>query len=109
MNKATLPVPPSVNHYLRRTRWGVTLTEEAKAFKDYVRYNVRKRMLTGDVVMRIDYYRKRRAGDIDGPLKLCFDALQGIWYENDKQIVELHVRRFEDRDNPRLEITCTNK
>lgn len=105
MNKAILPVPPSVNHYLRRTRWGVTLTQEAKDFKDYVKYNVPVNILEGNIVMEIKYYRKRRAGDIDGILKLTMDSLQGIWYENDKQICELHIKRFDDKDNPRVEVT----
>lgn len=100
-----LPVPPSVNHYLRRTRYGVTLTEAAKNFKDTVKYTVKGMKLEGNVRMEVKYYRPRRAGDIDGPLKLVFDSLQGILYENDKQIIELHVYRFDDKENPRIEVT----
>ena len=106
VNEAILPVPPSVNHYLRRTRWGVTLTQDAKDFKDYVRFNIPPNILTGDIVMQIGYYRKRRAGDIDGILKMTMDSLQGIWYENDKQICELHVFRYDDKEYPRLEVKC---
>lgn len=101
----TLPVPPSVNHYLKRTRYGVTLTDKAREFKDIVRYTVKGMKLEGNVRMEVKYYRPRRAGDIDGPLKLVQDSLQGILYENDKQIIELHVYRFDDKENPRIEVT----
>jgi crossover junction endodeoxyribonuclease RusA len=106
--KFILPVPPSVNHYLRRTRYGVTLTEKAREFKDIVRLTVHGKMMTGNIRMDVRYFRPRRAGDIDGPLKLVQDSLQGILYENDKQIVELHVYRFDDKDNPRIEVIVSN-
>jgi len=32
-----------------------------------------------------------------------FDALQGLAYVNDNQIVEIHSFREDDRDNPRIE------
>ena len=102
-----LPVPPSVNHYLRHTRWGVTLTEEAKAFKDEVRLTVKGNPIKGNVRMEIHYYRPRKAGDIDSILKLTQDSLQGILYDNDKQITELHVYRYDDKKYPRLEVTVT--
>jgi Holliday junction resolvase RusA-like endonuclease len=32
------------------------------------------------------------------------DNLQGIAYVNDRQIVEIHARRFDDKANPRVEV-----
>jgi Holliday junction resolvase RusA-like endonuclease len=32
------------------------------------------------------------------------DALNGLAYEDDKQIVELHAYRYDDKKNPRIEI-----
>jgi Holliday junction resolvase RusA-like endonuclease len=83
------------------------LTEEAKAFKDEVRYTAKGEKISGSVAMQILYYRPRKAGDIDGILKLCFDSLQGILYDNDKQINELHLYRFDDKKYPRLEVITT--
>jgi crossover junction endodeoxyribonuclease RusA len=103
--KYILPVPPSVNHYLRHTRFGVTLTPQAKDFKDEVRLTIRGDLIRGNVRMEIHYYRPRRAGDIDGILKLTMDSLQGILYDNDKQIIELHVYRYDDKKYPRLEVS----
>jgi Holliday junction resolvase RusA-like endonuclease len=43
--------------------------------------------------------------DIDGPVKLVLDALQGVLYENDSQIQELHVYRRDGPGDPELRIT----
>ena len=56
------------------------------------------------VSLTIRLYRPRRAGDIDGPLKPLLDALQGVLYVNDSQIVGLHVTRHDDKDDPRVEV-----
>jgi Holliday junction resolvase RusA-like endonuclease len=57
--------------------------------------------------------------DIDGPVKLALDALQGMrppkkainrsrmfgCIKNDRQVIELHVRRRIDPARPRMKIT----
>ena len=54
--------------------------------------------------MVIDIYRPRKVGDIDNCAKLILDSLQGYAYDNDNQIVDLHLRRFDDKVNPRVEV-----
>ena len=49
---------------------------------------------------------KRRA-DIDNFNKLVFDALSGIVYEDDSQIIELHIIKGYDKENPRVELEIT--
>jgi Holliday junction resolvase RusA-like endonuclease len=46
----------------------------------------------------------RRRRDLDNCAKSICDALNGIAYEDDSQIVELIIRRHVDRDRPRAEI-----
>lgn len=104
----TLPYPPSVNHYLRRTSRGVFLTDEARAYKEYAMLLARAaglERLQGAVGVEVHFYRPSRRGDIDAGLKLVLDSLNGIAYEDDKQIVELHVYRHDDKDNPRVEVS----
>lgn len=59
-------------------------------------------LLTGDlaVYMRIHYASRRP--DLDESVIL--DAMQGLIYENDRQIKEKHVFHALDKDNPRTEI-----
>ena len=75
-----------------------------------------------EVTMRL--YRPRKIGDIDGPIKVCFDAMnptpkrrkagafgwvdelagyKGVWAD-DSQVVRLHVERYDDKVRPRVEI-----
>ena len=46
----------------------------------------------------------KRDRDIDSSLKGVLDALQGIAYANDKQIIHLNVRKEVDVDKPRMVI-----
>lgn len=55
------------------------------------------------VTLRL-YFGDKRKRDIDAYLKILLDAGEGVLYENDNQIAELHVYRFFDINNPRTEI-----
>lgn len=112
MYTLTLPYPPSVNHYLKRSARGVYVTPEAQAFKDEAAWIARLagvEPLAGAVVVVLDIYRPRKRGDIDAPLKLTLDALNRVAWNDDDQVVELHVHRFDDKDNPRVELTIWQK
>jgi len=61
------------------------------------------KLLTGDVrVTMVIYYASRRP-DLDESLIL--DLLQGVAYENDRQVKEKHIYWGLDPDNPRTEIS----
>ena len=109
MVELTLPYPPSVNRYWRTIvkdkRAFPILSAEARAYKARMAtYAVGRQPLQGALRLRVRLYRPRKAGDIDGPLKPLLDALQGILYVNDSQLVRLEVDRFDDKDNPRVEV-----
>lgn len=42
--------------------------------------------------------------DVDNYCKLIFDAMEWIVYVNDNQIQTMIVKKFIDRENPRVEI-----
>lgn len=112
MYSLTLPYPPSVNHYLGRGRRGVYLTPEARAFKDEAALIGRLagiEPLAGDLAVALGMYRPRRSGDIDGIIKLALDCMNGVAWVDDRQVVELHVYRYDDRRNPRLELVVWRK
>lgn len=57
----------------------------------------------------VKLYRRYRPtsqsfGDVDNHLKAIFDALQGIVFSNDAQIVRCEVEKHTDAENPRAEI-----
>jgi crossover junction endodeoxyribonuclease RusA len=107
MLKFTLPYPPSVNHYLGHSRYGIYRTAEARNYRDvvwWVLHDMRIKPLEKPLIVTIQAYRPRKTGDIDGILKVSLDAMNKLAYEDDKQIVVLHVYRRDDKHNPRLEV-----
>ncbi len=72
----------------------------------------------GEVKVKLDIYRQaakfkkgvtsKRYGDIDNLAKAILDALNGICWQDDSQISELHVTK-NLADEPRIEIEITEK
>jgi crossover junction endodeoxyribonuclease RusA len=101
----TLPVPPSANRYWRVWNNRIVVTDEARAYKDEIALLLRACIpLEGDVSVNFTVFRPAKRGDLDNYNKIMFDALQGLCYYNDNQIVEIHSYRKDDKDNPRVEI-----
>lgn len=106
----TLPYPPSANRYWRSARGRVFVSTEAKEFKARVQQLAlveRVAMLTGPVKVLLEVYRPAKRGDLDNTLKVLLDSLNGIAYKDDSQIVEITARRFDDKANPRVEVTVS--
>ena len=103
-----LPLPPSVNHYLVSTgRGGRALTQEARNWKaaaDIAIMHARLVRYDGPVAVYLHVYRERKAGDLDNRVKLTLDALNGVAWGDDAQVVELHAWRCDDAANPRVEV-----
>jgi crossover junction endodeoxyribonuclease RusA len=106
----TLPIPPSTNRYWRTmvSKKGVAVTfvsEEAKTYKRQVaKLAGISTLFRSEIAVTLRVFRPQRSGDLDNKLKVLFDALQGVVYGDDKQIVEIHAFRFEDKNNPRVEV-----
>ena len=86
--------------YRRRGKGpGMYLTTEAKFWKQCVEYHAQKAMLRedpyeGDVGVSIDLLLPNPRQDVDGPIKLILDAMEGIVYHNDSQVRSISVRKF---------------
>lgn len=105
-----LPPPISANRYWRKFQNRMVVSAEAKAYKSEVAVIANAsgaQLMTGDVAIQLDVFREAKRGDLDNQLKVIFDSLQGIVYENDNQVVEIHARRFDDKANPRVEVQIT--
>jgi crossover junction endodeoxyribonuclease RusA len=101
----TLPYPPSANRYWRKTNRGqVYLSSEAKEYKQLAKILVKRDLLKGDLVFTAHFYRPQKSGDLSNRIKVLEDALQAVCYEDDKQIVEIHAYRRDDKTNPRVEV-----
>lgn len=107
----TLPYPPLLNHMYVKTRRGMRLSDKAKRFRQmvwialYTDDTWDNYRFIGSIAVELHVYRPRKTGDIDGTQKAVFDALNKYLWEDDKQIVEMHVYRHDDKKNPRVELT----
>lgn len=120
--KLTLPLPPSANNYWRNIvlRTGpkcpacgnhrnmsprVLLSSEAREYKARVESMFPKMpLLVGPLTFTGHVYRQQKRGDLSNRIKVTEDVLQGIAFEDDAQIEELHWFRHDDKANPRVEI-----
>lgn len=64
-------------------------------------------LLQGDVAVHMTIYYASRRPDLDESLIL--DLLQGVAYENDRQVKEKHIYWGLDKENPRCEIKVEKK
>lgn len=103
----TLPIPPSANRYWRNCRGRMVVSKEAKDYKERVGWLLKAehcQPISGPIDARIKVFRARRAGDLDNFLKVIFDALKGIAFADDDQIVRIEALRRDDKRNPRVEV-----
>ena len=79
-------------------------SRKALAYADAVALQVpvREPLLEGELRVEIDIYYASQRPDLDASVLL--DALQGRVYANDRQVRELLLRHFIDKQNPRAEI-----
>ena len=102
-----LALPPSANTYWRYGPNGVHVSQAAQDYKAGVKWKALHQGLApmaGELALYVNVYRQQRRGDLDNFAKVLGDALNGVAYHDDSQVVELHMWRHDDRDNPRVEV-----
>jgi len=113
---AVLPEPPSANRWWRKWKNRMVLSEEARGYKAYVLVLVLGNtglstkhlpLFKGNVSVTVAWRRSRKSGDLDKRLGILLDALQGLAYKNDSQIVRLEATRTDDKANAGVTVTVT--
>lgn len=103
--RLTLPHGPGKNHLYATVRGRRVLSKAGREYKrDVARIGAGVVPFAGEVHIAVDVYRPRRAGDLDGRLLALFDSLTGVAWVDDSQVVAIDARRFDDKDNPRVEV-----
>ena len=97
----SLPYPISTNRYWRSMRGRMVRSKEATAYKKVAamaaRYAGHLKPLTGPVEINIAFHPKRtKKGaassvrlDLDNAIKVALDSMNGIVFEDDKQVERL--------------------
>lgn len=111
----SLPVPVSVNHMYRNTRYGgKRLNKDAERYTAIARAKLNEivesqnwGILTESEWFYVDcvfYFPDRKIRDASNCLKLLLDVMQGIVYANDYYCLP-RIQSVElDKDNPRVDI-----
>lgn len=99
--------PISVNQLYQGRRF---LTSKGKSIKERMAWEIKQqykgKIITNPIKINIDFYFKDKRGmDIDGALKGLLDCMTGIVWEDDRLIIELHARKFIDKEKPSMVIS----
>jgi crossover junction endodeoxyribonuclease RusA len=117
----TLPVPPSVNHQYATVNGRRLMSSAGRAYKAQVgqlvwlklaqsthRASLLAQLQSEWLTLSIRFYfTSALRRDVDGGLKIAQDALcEGLGI-NDNRIIETHLYKHIDKDNPRIEVQLT--
>lgn len=81
---------------------GKTLKED---YQWQMKSQYKSKPIETDVTLNIDlYFGDKRKRDVDNYNKLVLDAGTNILWNDDSQIVELTIRKFYCKENPRVEL-----
>ncbi len=114
MIQITIPIDPIPQPRPRFANGRAYQPKKIVDFKEQVQLAALKSMagekpIEGEICARIIFYRKfaptsRNFGDWDNLGKAICDALNGICYKDDSQIVLCTVEKRTDKDFPRIEL-----
>jgi crossover junction endodeoxyribonuclease RusA len=114
----TLPIPPSINHQYATVKGRRLLSSTGRSYKAQVGqlvwltltafphraallYHLQSNCLALSIRF---YFTSALRRDVDGGLKIAQDALcEGLGL-NDNRIIETHLYKHVDRENPRIEV-----
>ena len=106
--------PLSYYLYLTQNRYRKYITTKGRVYKDEIEKVLKKEMenmeiINEDCSIYIEFYfDNKRKNDIDNYAKCLLDFMSNIVYTDDRLVVDLHVKKFFDKNNPRILITCHN-
>lgn len=112
MIRFVIPGPATPKGRPRITRTGHAYTpQKTKAYAEKVQWVARafapRTPLLGPVSVRIVEYRKgtpEARPDIDNVLKNLLDAMNGLIWRDDSQVVQLFAEKRHDEKEPRVEV-----
>lgn len=107
----TLPYPPSANRYWRNVNGRMVKSAEARGYQESAGWMAKEQglqPLVGAVAVDVRVYRPAQRGDLDNCLKVVLDAMKGIGYDDDSQIIRITAERFNDKQNPRIELAISS-
>lgn len=108
----TIPGQPRSKGRPRTFTWKgriITKTpDDTKKYEKVVRLSAQAagcQRIVGGVMLRAHFYLENlRRVDVDNLIKAIKDALKGVAWNDDSQVVEMIVTKHLDRERPRVEV-----
>lgn len=105
----TLPLPTAINATYKTGNGKFYKSEEATKWEWQAKQAIRKQYkhatVGSPVYIGLEFFFKRNR-DIDSGIKIVLDALQReAVIKNDSLIEHLNVKKYQDKENPRVEVT----
>lgn len=82
-------------------KWKQKKQEYVEAFQDSYTLWITTQPIILEVII---YHWDKRKRDIDNYNKILLDAMEGIVYEDDSQIIEMTTKKFYDKERPRVHV-----
>ena len=99
------PVPKQRPRVVKGHTYTPVETQRAEQWIAMHARRARVRWTEGQVKLHVSFYRDSgHACDLDNLVKTVADALNGIAWKDDRQIVWLGALKAVDRENPRTEV-----
>jgi crossover junction endodeoxyribonuclease RusA len=100
VQRIDLPVPPSANVYWKCWRGRMVKSKEAREYATEAWRLAREQgakpvRAPAEVAITVAWTRKAKRGDLDNRLKCLLDALKGLAWDDDKQVVSINATRSE--------------
>lgn len=101
--------PPSTQHIYGHRGSVTYMTREGKDYKEMCQWEIKSQYKgkpqTEPISVIIEFYFKDKLRrDLDNFLKIILDSCTGMLWKDDSQIIELILRKFIDKKNPRVEL-----
>lgn len=115
MNLSISINPLSYYQYLTQNRFRKYITKRGREYKRIIEdilsiFMIDKKVITGDCSVTLEFYHNnKRKNDVDNFAKPILDFMSDIIYVDDKQVIELHIYKKYDKENPRIVIKIVVK
>lgn len=84
---------------------GIYTPKKTRDYEEHVRLSAPPmQKMTNVSCTLVIFFQDRRRRDIDNVAKSLLDALNGVAWEDDSEVVELHLYRRYDKLSPRVEV-----
>jgi Holliday junction resolvase RusA-like endonuclease len=102
--------PISYYQYLAQNKFRKYITTRGREYKQtieniFIEYMEDKELLLKNIKVEVDFYfNNKRKNDLENYVKPILDFGSEIIYKDDCQITDLHIKKFYDKERPRIEI-----